>query len=135
MNKLIFLILCWTFTTAFAETPSWFPENVVEINNKCAKETQVSYSMLINIRERPNDIHKVQAFLLCKLKGVNAYNEDTGLNVDRFAYIYYRSTSILNSKIPLVQDCVDKNKEAASGGEMIYNVIICLIDQAEGKST
>ncbi|KAI8123035.1 hypothetical protein FF38_11676 [Lucilia cuprina] len=117
MYKIIFLILCWAALTTFAEKPSWFPDNDIELMKKCENET-LSGPGCLRL--------KFHAYYLCCAKVLNIYNEDTGLNVERLTYSLFESTDCGK---PLVQYCFDQHKEIISKGEMISETLKCILEK------
>lgn len=81
------------------------------------------------------DTPTIRALALCRAKGFNVYTEDTGLNSERLAYLFFRSETT-ECKKSEVKDCVDKNKDIVNQGQMVYNTIKCIGEKkADMKET
>lgn len=114
-----------------AAPPSWFPQNSYELVKKCNEDNNITpemedkYSKLYN-----NTISNT--IVLCRVKSLNIYSEKTGFYVDRMAQMLYEDVSYRETRIPMMQNCVDQYKDLTSHAEKVVNTIKC-ITEAESK--
>ncbi|KAI8123039.1 hypothetical protein FF38_11674 [Lucilia cuprina] len=134
MIKIFLPIVCLIVTATYAEKPNWYPNNLDEIAKKCLEENQLKSDYDKDLKYHQfEDNTQVHNLFLCKAKGMNIYKEDTGLNVDRLIYAFYKKE--MDCMKPSVQDCVNKYKDLSSAGKMIYKVIYCIVEKEDELST
>lgn len=106
------------------EPPSWYPENAEEMLKKCNEGNNVNPQKKIDIY---TDTPELRSQLLCKSKAFNVYTEDEGFHVDRMAYIFFYDPEG-NKSDPILQDCVNKNKNISAHDERVYKTFRCIAD-------
>lgn len=112
--------------------PTWYPDNDDEIIEKCNRENNVTPEMEKEYRIF-KDTPTVHAIALCRAKGLNIYDDETGLNVERMTEIFF--TNNTECRKALVQQCVDKTINIISKGEMVYKTFNCIAEEDVDKKT
>lgn len=111
------------------QQPNWYPKNADAIHDKCNEDHPLSLEIKESLRNRhPIDNPQVHGYFLCKAKGMNIYAKETGINVDRMSYTFYKNPKQSDCIKPVVEDCVNKHKDVTSEGAMIFKVIKCVVD-------
>lgn len=105
-------------------TPSWYPKDADEMVKKCNEENNINPQTKFDIY---TDSPQLRAHLLCKAKATNIYTEDEGFHIDRMAYLFF-SDPENNINDPVLQDCVNENKNISSHDERVYKTFRCIPD-------
>lgn len=112
--------------------PTWYPNNDADVIGKCNRENNVTPEMEEDISNLTNT-PLVQAIVLCRVKGINIYNDETGWNIERMNEMFLPNNP--ECRKVLVQECVDKFKNLDSKGEMAFKTIDCIAEKEVDKKT
>lgn len=112
--------------------PTWFPDNEHEIFDKCNQKYNVTAEMEREFNKFL-DTPLVHNIVLCRAKGLNIYNDETGFDVDRLHEVFFRRNKNECQKT-WVNECVNTYKDVTSKAEMAFKTIVCLAEKEEKQN-